>query len=189
MTEEEILEMGAKPKRTRAKALTREELEAMFAKHDEEILKKVSDKCETCSHHECECPQRLDEAKERMDRIDRNTVDIYNTLNAGIEDSENRMDKLDENDELLRQNLNRSHQELSAKLEEEHRLRVVSEERIEAMNQEMECLKVDNADILYALEESRKENTTFSKQNLYLGIMAGICLGVCLVVMAIFLVS
>ena len=48
---------------------------------------------------------------------------------------------------------------------------------------------MDNADILYALEESRKENTTFSKQNLYLGIMAGICLGVCLVVMAIFLVS
>lgn len=180
MTEEEILEMGVKPKRTRAKALTREELEAMFAKHDEEILKKVSDKCESCSHHECECPQRLDEAQERMDRIDRNTVDLYNSLNAGIEDSESRMDRLDENDELLRQNLNRSHEELAKALEEEHRLREVSDEQIRELAEQYDGT-------LRALASAEEENRRFSKQNLYLGVMAGICLGICAVVLAIFM--
>lgn len=182
MTEEEILEMGAKPKRTRAKALTREELEAMFAKHDEEILKKVSDKCETCSHHECECPQRLDEAQERMDRIDKNTVDLYNTLNAGIEDSESRMDRLDENDELLRQNINESHRILEEKLEEEHRLRVASEAKVDALIHTNNM----NAD---AIIEQKAELSRVKSDNLKLGVMAGICLGVCLVVMAIFLVG
>lgn len=174
MTEEEILEMGAKPKRTRAKALTREELEAMFAKHDEEILKKVSDKCETCSHHECECPQRLDEAQERMDRIDRNTVDLYNSLNAGIEDNENRMDRLDENDEKLRQGINESHRVLEEKLEQEHRLREISEDRIRELADECDGT-------LRALASAEEENKRFANQNLKLGIIAGVCTGVVIV--------
>jgi len=156
MTEEDVYEMGIKPKNKNAKV-------TMTVDQFNDLMRRVE--ALEKQEHQCDCPNRI--------------VDMNKELV--------RLDFLDENDELLRQGINQSHADLEKKLDEEHRLRVVSEERIEAMNQEMECLKVDNADILYALEESRKENTTFSKQNLWLGVLAGACVGITLVVLAFFM--
>lgn len=156
---EDILELG-KVKKTKAKALTREELEAMFAKHDAELLKKVQDTCESCSHHDCECPDK-------------------------IEEDRGRMDKLDENDELLRQGINASHKELSTKLEEEHRLRVATEKKVDAL------LTANNNNSAVIIEqrgqiaEMKKHQARYDKDTLRLGVMAGGCLGIMLVVLAL----
>lgn len=171
---EEILELG-KVKKTKAKALTREELETMFARHEakvkedvekifqdhEEYLDKyIDERCENCSHHDCECPDKIEEDRGRMDR-------------------------LDENDELLRQGINASHKELSAKLEEEHRLRVATEKKVDAL---MTFNNNNSAVIIEQrgqIAEMKKHQARYDKDTLRLGVMAGGCLGIMLVVLAL----
>lgn len=169
---EEVLDMG-KPKKTRAKAITRAELDEMFAKRDEEITKKIDEMCDSCSHHECECPHKIDE------------LDQY---------TETRMNQLDKNDEILTDNINKLASQtdealervqkdlaeaekeaalFSRKLEEEHRLRVESEEELASLRESIEAQSV-----------TMKRN---SSDVLKLGIMAGACLGVALIVLAVFL--
>lgn len=169
---EEVLDMG-KPKKTRAKAITRAELDEMFSKHDEEISKKIDEMCDSCSHHECECPHKIEE------------LDQY---------TETRMNQLDKNDEILTDNINKLASQtdealervqkdlaeaekeaalFSRKLEEEHRLRVESEEELAALRESIE-----------AQSATVKRN---SSDVLKLGIMAGACLGVALIVLAVFL--
>jgi len=69
--------------------------------------------------------------------------------------------------------INQYAEDLSTRLEEEHRLRVKSEEE------------------LASLRESMEEQSATVKRNssdvLKLGIMAGACLGVALIVLAVFL--
>ena len=176
---EEVLDMG-KPKKTRAKAITRAELDEMFAKRDEEITKKIDEMCDSCSHHECECPKRLDNLEEvseaRMDQLDKNDEllrDNINKLANQTDEAFNRMHKeVEQNAENLKYAETIANN-LSKELEEEHRLRVKSEEE------------------LAALRESMEEQSATVKRNssdvLKLGIMAGACLGVALIVLAVFL--
>ena len=108
MTEEEILEMGAKPKKTKSKSITKDELEAMFAKHEESInrrLEEVQRNCDECQHHECGCPEKIEQQSDRMDVIDQNV-------------------------ETVQGNLEKTYEVLKGELNEEHRLRVEAEERI-----------------------------------------------------------
>ena len=183
MTEEEILEMGVKPKKNTGRAMTVIELRKYFEDREAAMQKKIEElesQCDSCSHHECECPQKIQEQKERMDRIDQNTVDLYNTISAGIEERDNRMDALDENDERLRQGINDVYKDLNNKLKEEHRLRVASDEEVAKLNS-------DNAELWERVTDMKVENDRFASQNLKLGILAGTCLGLCLVVLAIFM--
>jgi len=183
---EEVLDMG-KPKKTRAKAITRAELDEMFVKRDEELTKKIDEMCDSCSHHECECPKRLDNLEEvseaRMDQLDKNDEllrDNINKLADQTGDAFNRMHKeVEQNTKGLEcaaktmSEINQYAEDLSTRLEEEHRLRVKSEEE------------------LAALRESMEEQSATVKRNssdvLKLGIMAGACLGVALIVLAVFL--
>jgi len=172
---EEVVEMGTKPKKTRAKAITREELDAMFAKHDEEIAIKINSICDNCSHHECDCPQKIE------------ALDDY---------SEARMNQLDENDDLLRQGINdladkteEDVQKIRQMLEEEHRLRVVSEQKIDALmttNNNNSKVIIEQRGKLEEYEKTLKRN---SSDVVKLGIIAGACLGVALIILAVFLVG
>lgn len=70
--------------RTRSKSITRAELEEMFAKQEEHIDRYIDERCDTCAHHECECPERiqaLDRSTEkRMDIIDQNVETVQSNL-------------------------------------------------------------------------------------------------------------
>ena len=183
---EEVLDMG-KPKKTRAKAITRAELDEMFTKRDEELDKKLEKMCDSCAHHECECPNRIDELNEsvdtRMEQLDKNDEllrDNINKLADQTGDAFNRMHKeVEQNTKGLEcaaktmSEINQYAEDLSTRLEEEHRLRVKSEEE------------------LASLRESMEEQSATVKRNssdvLKLGIMAGACLGVALIVLAVFL--
>lgn len=183
---EEVLDMG-KPKKTRAKAITRAELDEMFAKRDEEITKKIDEMCDSCSHHECECPKRLDNLEEvseaRMDQLDRNDeilTDNINKLASQTNDAFIRMHKEVEQNtkglEFAARTASETNQyivDLSTKLDEEHRLRVESEKELASLRESME-----------AQSATVKRN---SSDVVKLGIMAGACLGVALIVLAVFL--
>ena len=190
MTEEEIIEMGVKPKKNTGRAMTVIELRKYFEDREAAMQKKIEElenQCDSCNHHECECPQKIQEQKERMDRMDQNTVDLYNTISAGIEERDNRMDRLDENDEQLRQNINRAYSELSEKLQEEHRLRVESEEKVARLELESKGHGEMMMKAVEAYNDMEEENKRFANQNLRLGILAGACLGLCLCVLAFFM--
>lgn len=104
------MDMGAKPKRTRAKNVTREELEAMFARQEEHIDKYIDERCESCSHHECECPERikdLDRSTERrMDIIDQNVETVQSNLEKTYDvlaqENEELRARMDEQDKDVR---------------------------------------------------------------------------------------
>ena len=99
-------------------------------------------------------------------------------LKQGIEELSdkvgNRMDALDENDEKLRQGINESHRVLEEKLNEEHRLRIASDEEIAKLNN-------DNTELWERVTDMKVENDRFANQNLKLGIIAGVCTGVVIV--------
>lgn len=106
--------------------------------------------------HTCDCPNRIVDMGKEMRRLD----------------------FLDENDEKLRQGINESHRDLEIKLEEEHRLRVMSEEEVRRIADECDGT-------LKALADVKEENKKFANQNLRLGVIAGVCAGVCIVVLAL----
>jgi len=94
-------------KKAKTKSISREELEEMFARQKEDIDKRIDEKCDSCSHHECECPERikaLDESTDRrMDIIDRNVETVqgnvekaYDVLSAENEDLRSEVERLSE---------------------------------------------------------------------------------------------
>lgn len=177
-----------KPKKIRSKSITKEELAAMFKKHDEEMNKKMESMCDACSHHECECPEKID------------ALDNY---------TETRMNKLDENDELLRQNINKladvtdeqirriadeskgtlealsksaaELEEMKAMLDEEHRLRVAAEEKVGVMDGQITELSNDNAEMWERVDDMKKENHRFANQNLGMGIMMAVAVSISMI--------
>lgn len=169
---EEVLDMG-KPKKTRAKAITRAELDEMFAKRDEEITKKIDEMCDSCSHHECECPKRLDNLEEvseaRMDQLDKNDEILTDNINKLASQTDEALEKVQK--DLIA--AEKAADMFSMKLEEEHRLRVKSEEELASLRESIE-----------AQSATVKRN---SSDVMKLGIMAGACLGVALIVLAVFL--
>jgi len=169
---EEVLDMG-KPKKTRAKAITRAELDEMFAKRDEEITKKIDEMCDSCSHHECECPKRLDNLEEvseaRMDQLDKNDEILTDNINKLASQTDEALEKVQK--DLIA--AEKAADMFSMKLEEEHRLRVKSEEELASLRESIEAQSV-----------TMKRN---SSDVVKLGIMAGACLGVALIVLAVFL--
>lgn len=183
---EDIVDMG-KPKKTRTKAITRAELDEMFAKRDEEITKRIDEMCDSCSHHECECPHKIEELDQytetRMDQLDKNDeilTDNINKLASQTNDAFIRMHKEVEQNtkglEFAARTASETNQyivDLSTKLDEEHRLRVASEEELAALRESVE-----------AQSATMKRN---SSDVMKLGVMAGACLGVALIVLAVFL--
>ena len=195
MTEEEILELGVKPKKTRAKSITKEELDAMFARRDEQLNKRLEameSKCDTCAHHDCDCPERIDDL---------------------TESSERRMDKLDENDEALRQGINRlanvtdeqikalaeqskgtlealsksnaDMESMQAMLNEETRLRAATESTVTSLRADLE----EQQDIIEEQNEMLAEYKHLLDRNsgdtLKLGILAAVAGAVALVLLGL----
>lgn len=170
MTEEEIIELGAKPKRTKAKSITREELDAMFAKRDEELSKKLDEMCDSCAHHECECPSKIE------------ALDKY---------ADERMDALDENDEALRQGINDlakqtdgELQDLKSRLDEEHRLRTKSEETMVKLKNESEKMQTLVAEQEEQLKTYRSLLDRNTKDLTKVGAVAGAIMGLGLILVA-----
>ena len=167
-----------KLKKIRSKSITREELDAMFKRHDEEMAKKIDSMCDTCSHHECECPAKI----EHMGKA-----------------TEAKMDQLDENDELLRQGINDlAHKtdddinELKGQLEQEHRLREATESELRTVKEESEKLKEESERLSKDLDEANDKVSQYkhavdrnSSDVLKLGAITGAVLGVGLVVLAL----
>ena len=109
---EDIVEMGATPKKNAGRAMTVIELRKYFEDREAQLQARITE-LENQEHH-CDCPNRI--------------IDMSKELK--------RLDVLDDNDELLRQGINKSHAELTEALEKEHRLRADTELELKVLKQE-----------------------------------------------------
>ena len=195
MTEEEILELGVKPKKTKAKTFTKADLDAMFAKHDAKLNKRLEElesKCDSCSHHDCDCPEKIE------------ALDNY---------TESRMDKLDENDEALRQGINKladvtdeqirkiadeskgtlealskstaDLESVRAKLNEETRMRAATESKVTELKEDIKEQQDTIDEQRRMLKEYRRLLDRNSGDTLKLGILAAVAGAVALILLAL----
>ena len=195
MTEEEILELGVKPKRTRTKAITKAELDAMFAKHDAKLNKRLEEmesRCDSCAHHDCDCPERIDAldkaADARMDRLDENDELLREGINrlADVTDKQIK-DVMDRHRESL-EALSKSTAEIEtmrARLNEETRLRATTENKVTALKLDLK----DQQDTIEEQEKLLKEYRRLLDRNsgdtLKLGILAAVAGAVALVLLGL----
>ncbi len=155
---EEIVEMGAAPKKNTGRAMTVIELRKYFEEREAQMKAEFQARIEELEHqeHHCDCPNRIIDMAKELERLDR----------------------LDDNDELLRQGINKSHAELAGALEKEHRLRADTE-------QELKELRSESAKLTEKLDKANIEVSKYKKDVNWLGVLTGAVLGVGLVVIAL----
>lgn len=195
MTEEEILELGVKPKKTKAKSITKEELDAMFAKHDARVNKRLEEmesRCDSCAHHDCDCPDRIDDLTEsserRMDKLDENDEALRQGINRLADVTDEQIKKIAEESKGTLEALSKSNADLEsvrARLNEETRLRVATESKVTALKADLEEQQGTIEEQNEMLAEYKHLLDRNSGDTLKLGILAAIAGAVALILLGL----